>query len=266
MAEYLCNLCGKKNQFSGEPLERETPGCKRCGSSLRTRSLMYTFSIELFGTPLALPDFPKLKGLRGIGTSDSPQYSGHLAATFDYRNTFFDREPFLDLAHVPENEFGRYDFLISSEVFEHVPPPASRAFRNAAQMLKPEGLLVMTVPYEVEERDAREHYPDLFEYGFAGIGDRKVLVNRTRGGDYQVFEDPVFHRSDRGDSLEMRMFSEQTLRNFLNEAGFTNLKIHGENYPPFGIVHKEGWSLPIAARKGEFPRRPEVVRELPAQR
>lgn len=35
--------------------------------------------MELFGANLTLPDFPRVKSLRGIGTSDSSQYADRLA-------------------------------------------------------------------------------------------------------------------------------------------------------------------------------------------
>jgi SAM-dependent methyltransferase len=105
-----------------------------------------------------LPDFPRVKSLRGIGTSDSSQYAPRLAEVFDYRNTFYDREPRFDLGKRPD-EKETYDFVLSSDVFEHVAPPREQAFRNVYDMLKPNGVLVFTVPYEIEE--SAEHFPKI---------------------------------------------------------------------------------------------------------
>src|SRR5262249_10621202 len=159
---------------------------------------------------------------------------------FDYRNTFFDREPRFDIANPPPEEHGRYDFLISSEVFEHVQPPVERPFANAAALLKPTALLVLTTPYSLETRTAR-HYPDLHEFGFAQVGGRFVLVNRTRTGQMQVFENPIFHVGCSGDALEMREFAETDLQSLLAGAGFRSVRIYAENYSPFGIVRTENW-------------------------
>src|ERR1019366_2510859 len=101
VASFVCNLCGAENEYSGEPFEREKPSCSGCGSSVRTRGLMTALSTELFGMAMSLPDFPKVKSLRGMGTSDSPQYAKRLEEVFDYRNTFFDREPRFDLSAAP---------------------------------------------------------------------------------------------------------------------------------------------------------------------
>ena len=61
----------------------------------------------------------------------------------------------------------------------------------------------------------------------------------------------MFHGGP-GSTLEMRVFSEESLRALLVNAGFRELHIAVENSPVFGVEHKETWSLPIAARKGKF--------------
>jgi SAM-dependent methyltransferase len=146
--------------------------------------------MELFGVNLALPDFPRVRSIRGIGTSDPNQYASRLAEKLDYRNTFFNREPRFDIMNPAEEEIGKYDFLISSEVFEHVMAPVEQAFRNVHGLLKPSGVAVFTVPYSMEE-SMREHFPDLHQFGFAQVGDGVVLINRTRQGEIQVFEEGV---------------------------------------------------------------------------
>jgi hypothetical protein len=261
MIEFRCNICGRLNRREAAELGRETASCDKCGSSVRTRSLIHTLALELFGLPLALPDFPRVKSLRGIGLSDPSQYADGLAAKFDYRNTFYDREPRFDIVHPAADESGRYDFLISSEVFEHVPPPAETAFSNACRMLKQTGVLVLTVPYSLDAA-TREHYPDLHEYGMARVGDRVVLVNRQHDGRIEVFEDLVFHFGWGQPSLELREFSESGLRGALAGTGFCEVRIYSEDYPPFGIVHGESWSLPIAARKAPFAMGIDAARDI----
>ena len=179
MVEFTCNICGASNQCAKEQLTREASTCTACGSNVRTRSLMWLLSMELFGTALVLPDFPRIKSLRGIGMTDWNEYARRLGEKFDYRNTFYNREPKFDITNPPPEEFGRYDFLISSEIFEHVLPPRERAFENAHRLLKPNGVLILTVPYSLEA-SMLEHYPEIHEFGFAQVGGAMVLVNRTR--------------------------------------------------------------------------------------
>jgi len=243
--------------------DAEAATCARCGSNVRTRGLIRALTGELFGCGLTLPALPRLKSLRGIGTSDSDLYARLLEEKFDYLNTHFHREPRLDLGRVPEGETGRYDFALSSEVLEHVAAPVEMAFQNLSRMLRPNGVLVFTVPYSLQASTV-EHFPDLHEYNVTRVGDRHVLVNRTRDGQTQVFEDLVFHGGP-GATLEMRIFSECDLKAMLSAAGFCNIRIYSEEYPEFGIVRDGVCSLPIAARKGEFALRVEAARELTEQ-
>ncbi len=263
MPQFTCNICGKRNSYSGT-LEREHPACPGCRSNMRVRGLLYVLSMEMFGVAMILPDFPQLKSIRGVGTSDITACAIRLAGKFDYRNTFYDREPRLDIVNPPAEESGRYHFITSSEVFEHVLPPVERAFECAYELLGPSGLLVLTVPYSIETSTA-EHYPDLHEFGFAEVGSHVVLVNRTRSGELQVFENPVFHLGVGGKALEAREFSERDLRQAILAAGFSSMQIYAENYPPFGIVHSESWSLPMVARKGEWQFKADTIREMASE-
>lgn len=264
MAKFVCNICGAGNAWSGEPFEREKRSCASCGSNQRERALIGALAMELFGTRLALPHFPHVKSWRALGTSDSLSYATRLAEIFDYRNTFFDREPKLDLAKLnpadPAQSPGQYDFIISSEVFEHVAPPLEAAFRNAWSLLKPGGVLVFTIPYHLDP--AIEHFPELGEFGLADVGGRMVLVNRTATGELRIHEDLTFHLSGSGPSLEMRVCSEEMLRTALCAAGFTSVKIHGEACRPFGIVPAETWALPISARKGPYACSIDAMRDV----
>jgi len=192
---FTCNICGASCERPDTPPGREVPGCPKCGSTVRLRSLIALLSREIFGVELALPDFPVLKGVRGMGMSDPQELAERLAEKFDYLNTFYHQEPRLDIVEPAQDHLGRYDFILSSEVLEHVPTPVERAFANLNRMLKPDGLLLLTVPYKIEGRTA-EHFPELHEYALAAPGGRTVLVNRRRDGSFEVFENLSFHGGD----------------------------------------------------------------------
>jgi SAM-dependent methyltransferase len=262
--QFVCNVCGHPNQSEAVRLDRETPSCSSCASNVRTRGLIHALSMEIFGTSLALPDFPRVKSLRGLGTSDSSQYADRLAAKLDYRNTFHNREPRFDVADPGPEHTGQYDFLISSEVLEHVVPPALGAFENVYRTLKPHGVLVFTVPYSLELTMA-EHFPELHEFGLTQLGGRVHLVNRSLDGKVQVFDNLVFHRDGSGASLEMREFNESGLKELLTGAGFQSVRVYTEDYAAFGIVNSESWSLPIVARKGDFAFPVDAAREVVEQ-
>lgn len=230
---------------------------------MRTRGLIYVLSQELFGTALPLSDFPQVKSLRGLGASDSPLYADRLANRLDYRNTYFHREPRFDIANPPESEFGRYDFLVSSEVMEHVVSPVETAFQNACRMLKPSGVFVFTVPYSLEATTV-EHFGQLHDFGFARLSDRTLLINRTAQGETQIYDNLIFHGGD-GSTVEMREFSETGLKTLLAAAGFSEVRIDTQDHPEFGIVQRHAWSLPIAARKGPFALSRDAARDLAEQ-
>lgn len=247
---FTCNICGAECQRPTGGFGREVESCSACRSTVRVRALIAVLSRELFGASLALPDFPTLKGLRGFGMSDSPELAERLAAKFDYTNTFYHQAPRLDITQPSANDIGRYDFIISSEVMEHVPTPVERAFENLCRMLKPDGLLLLTVPYTIDGRTV-EHFPQLHRYALAAPGGQTVLVNRRADGALEVFENLVFHGGD-GSTLEMRVFSEPALRETLRAAGFDSVDVASADVPEFGVEHAETWSLPIAARKGRL--------------
>lgn len=244
---FTCNVCGAACVRPAE-MGRETPSCAQCGSTVRLRGMVALLSQELFGTQLALTDFPDLKGLRGFGMSDPPNFAAQIQKTFNYTNTFYHQPPTIDITHPDPDELGRYDFIISSEVLEHVPPPAEASFANVHRLLKPNGIFLLTVPYGINMQH-KEHFPELHEYALATPGGKTVLVNRRRDGSMEVFENLCFHGGD-GSTLEMRVFTEDTLKETLRTAGFGDVHIGTENVPEFGVEHAEAWSLPIIARKG----------------
>ena len=248
--KFTCNICGAVCERPAGSMGRETENCPECKSTLRLRALIALLSQEIFGLPLSLPEFPALKGIRGMGMSDSPELAALLAEKFDYTNTFYHQPPVFDVTRPDERDLARYDFIVSSEVMEHVPPPVENAFATLCRMLRPDGLLLLTAPYTLEGRTV-EHFPELHQYTLAAPGGRTVLVNRRRDGQIEVFENLVFH-GGHGSTLEMRVFTEGSLRAMLAEAGFASVYIATENWPDFGVEHAETWSLPLAARKGNF--------------
>jgi len=63
--------------------------------------------------------------------SDLPDVASRLADKFDYTNTFYHQEPSFDVTHPDVRDRGRYDFILSSEVMEHVPPPIETLSRRS---------------------------------------------------------------------------------------------------------------------------------------
>jgi SAM-dependent methyltransferase len=246
--DFVCNVCGGETfDCALKELPREARTCVHCGSSIRSRSVIHALSLALFGRSLSLPEFPADPSIVGLGLSDWVCYAKSLAEKFSYTNTFFHAEPFLDISAPITNAAETCDFLIASEVFEHVCPPVSRAFGGAFKLLKPGGNLVLTVPFS-NAAETVEHYPELHDYKIVQFGNEHVLVNRTASGRFEIFEKPVFHGGP-GTTLEMRIFSRDGLKRHLAAAGFENIRFLGKDAPQWGIVYNGPWSLPILAKR-----------------
>lgn len=173
-----------------------------------------------------------------------------LAEKLDYTNTFYHKEPKLDILNIDPRMEGTLDFLLSSEIFEHIPPPVSRAFVNARRLLKPGGVMIFTVPYTLKPQTV-EHFPELHDFTIVRDGGEYLLKNITPDGREQEYRNLKFHGGP-GSTLEMRVFSENGLREEFAKAGFGSVTIYGTPNFDYGIYYKESWSLPMSARIPEL--------------
>jgi SAM-dependent methyltransferase len=242
---YRCNVCGTGNAACLPALTREATSCVHCGSNVRFRAMAYLVAKEVLGRPALLPALRARRDLRGLGLSDAEAYARPLARKFDYENTYFHKAPRLDITAIDESRVGRYDFVIASDVFEHVAPPVAKAFANARRLLKPGGKFIFTVPFE-RDGDLIEHYPDLHDWSLAERDGQWTLTNVTRDGRRESFRDLVFHGGP-GATLEMRVFSRASVERAFAEAGFARVRVADEAWLPFGIHWSDAWSVPMVA-------------------
>ncbi|MCU1416829.1 MAG: Methyltransferase type 11 [Schumannella sp.] len=247
--DFQCNVCGYGN--TRVPLDlvqnREAASCASCSSSLRMRSVVHTLAMELFGQPLILPEFPEDRSIVGLGLSDWDGYAIGLASKLGYSNTYFHRQPYLDITDAAEHWLGRQRFVISSDVLEHIPVAGlDAAFLNSRRLLTPDGVCIFTVPFE-KTGETREHFPRLHDYRIDVTGGTAVLHNTTVDGEEEIFDDLVFHGGE-GDTLEMRMFTEPDLLRRIADAGFSSAEVRVPFAPEFGVLWNIDWAVPIVAR------------------
>jgi SAM-dependent methyltransferase len=178
----------------------------------------------------------------GIGMSDPDTYDSRLAKIINYQNTFLHKEPKLDITERRSDQ-KKYDFVISSEVFEHIEPPIRVAFENLHRLLNRGGFCVFTVPYSLNG-GMREHFADLFDYKIVKEKDQRVLINRTREGHEYRHSNLTFH-GGHGQTLEMRIFNREGLFEILKMASFANIHFHKIEKPEYGIVWNDTQPLPI---------------------
>ena len=108
-----------------------------------------------------------------------------LEQQLSYRNTYLHQEPRFDLTR-DRSPMGPLDFLIASEVLEHVEPPVSRAFRGAASNLKPPGFVLLTVPW-IFDGEPQGEIPELQDWKFCWHGDGWSIINRRWNGETDFF-------------------------------------------------------------------------------
>lgn len=246
MIKFECNICGHDNVIPASVSGREIASCHSCGSTLRMREIIHGLSIALFHKSLAINNFPMNKNISGIGLSDWDGYAIPLSEKLNYENTYYHKDPQLDITARPPQK-NIYDFIISSDVFEHVTPPVYTAFKNTFDLLKDDGVFVFSVPYTYEGHTV-EHFPNLHKFEIISKNGKKQLINTTKDNKKEVFKNLVFHGGE-GETLEMRVFAKNDLINMLNKAGFKSVKILDKPCYQHGIYTDLFWSRTIIASK-----------------
>ncbi len=245
---FFDNIHGDYDRVApGGEVGREATLGQSYGTYHRQRALVYALMRALNRHPVLAfnqPDF----SIRGCGLSDAWEVAEQLGKHFSYINTYFHKEPQLDIKRGSPN-FMNLDFITSSDVFEHVTPPIEDAFSTAYHMLKPGGVLVLTVPYVTTREETLEHFPDLYDWSVTRSENAYRLRNTTRSGERQEFGNLVFHGGE-GETLEMRVFALAHLRRLAADAGFGEIEILERDIPFFGIYNQQKlWSLPLILRK-----------------
>jgi SAM-dependent methyltransferase len=243
---FTCNLCGSEGVAENRGWPRDTATCTVCGSAARFRCLADIVARELFAADAPIPALPHRPDLVGAGMSDHPALAAALGRRLRYTNTFYHCEPRLDVS-APGEHAGRYDLVVCSEVFEHVPPPVEPAFAGLFELLRPGGLLVFSVPYHADG-ETREFFPGLHRYEVVAENGGHVLRNMTRDGRLEEFSDLIFHGGP-GETLELRDFALPDLLARFTAAGFADIRVHREPHFEHGVWWPgwDGW--PITARR-----------------
>ena len=247
---YTCNITGNKFDILDNDKNRE--GGLFYGYNVRFRAICYVLSKMLYNEIRILNNVEVNKDIKGIGMSDSG-WANICEEKFNYQNTFYHTNPYLDIyndEHV--NNYTNLDFIITSDVFEHINPypNVQIAFNNLYKMLKDNGFLVFSVPFSYGVH--KEHYPSLYDYEIKNINDDYILYNTTIDGKQEIFKDLVFHGGP-GSTLEMRVYSKNSVIEYLTNAGFKNIIFYDpneyEDMKNYGIFWENKSSLIISATK-----------------
>ena len=249
---FTCNVCGWRGLAPLSLISaRETSSCRKCGSTLRFRSIVNVLTKELnlknhlFNKSSI--DILDLKRIKGIGLSDSPVYANLLFDVFSYTNTFYHKEPKLDISDLSSWTGRKFDFVIASDVFEHIPIyDLEKSFFNLHLLLNKNGLLIFSVPYQ-KEIETIEHFPNLNKWNIFKKNKIWILENVNNKGEKETYRNLRFHGGE-GSTLEMRIFSLSDLFNRLKVSGFCKIKLFDLNKPDIGIINFRKDSFVITAR------------------
>lgn len=89
-----------------------------------------------------------------------------------------------DIQEMPQLEDASFDTILCSQVLEHVPRPAD-ALREFARVLRPDGILILTVPHLSVIHEAPHDYYRYTQYGLASLCEQTDLrvtrINATGG-------------------------------------------------------------------------------------
>jgi len=261
--QYICNLTRKT--FYVEEKDKHREGVSIFGSNSRIRALVYVMTRTLFGKCQILCNIAPNKNIKGIGMSDGHTLALKLTEKFNYKNTFYHKEPFLDIYNLEHIKiFNNLDFIISSDVFEHISPypDLQAAFNNLYKMLNSGGYLIFSVPFIYD--NYYEHFPTLYDYSinYNKETEKYYIKNKTIDGKEEILDkgktpsgetsDLCFHGGP-GSTLEMRIFSQDVLIKHLKDAGFQEITFYDPNeiidMQKYGIFWENKCSLVLSAKK-----------------
>lgn len=226
---FNCLICGIQNEIALSDLHREAGNCTGCGSSVRMREIVQAINLIVQRHPQRVSSV--------VGLSDADVLSSYLRSRSDliYTNTFIDEDPLLDISHPADFWKGRFDIVISSDVFEHVMPPLSKSLQGVGELLVPNGWLILTMPW-TKTGSSVEHYPWMRSYV---INDAGQVVATKIDGEEVFVNNPIFHGGP-GKTLEMRFMNIYSLIDTLEICGFKNIEVLEQDSLEIGIKRDHG--------------------------
>jgi SAM-dependent methyltransferase len=243
---FACNLCGEVNSYSGAQIHREMLFCRICGSTARFRGILLALQKHFFPNAAGAPirKLPPLKQYKGLGFSDWAGYVGEFNRIFDHIDTYLHKEPRLDLMDAHSvTAYGQFDYVICSEVLEHVVPPAIHAFEHLRTLVARGGALILSVPF-LEGYETIEHFPHLNQWEISTEDSTYVLNNVRPDGLREKLTGLQFHGGP-GTVLEMRIYGEQDLINRLRYAGFNEIEVIRPNLRSIGYLWEDHVESPM---------------------
>jgi hypothetical protein len=233
---FLCVACFRPSKSRPGAFGREGTNCFWCKATSRDRAMLLNIHVAFFSKLLKNPrSMPKI-----IGVSDGELLETRLKNVYgsNYQNYHYHQDPKLDITQVPADLHCMADIVSCTEVLEHVAPPVNLAFLGLRLLLRENGKLVLSVPHSDDSGVHVEHFPELIDTELL-LGEKPRLIGTLSDGRRVEFSDLIFHGGI-GSTLEYRVFSFQSLRSHILDAGFTKFRVN-RNFKILGIKW-EKWS------------------------
>ncbi|MSX34844.1 MAG: methyltransferase domain-containing protein [Actinobacteria bacterium] len=211
-----CALCGHRDAALTQPI-REGESCPRCGSSWRTRATALLIMRGLGIEPRPMLELEPDHRRHGLGISDNPEMARFFYRCFNYSNSQLDVHPIVDLLNPQSSMQGLYDFVICSDVLEHVPPSAERAIASLASFLRPGGIAMVSVP--VSGGETEEYYPDITDWSML---DGELHWTDASGASH-IDNDPEIHGGD-GLTIAFRTWGAEDFERAVLSNGFSSIE------------------------------------------
>ena len=234
---FVCCACFRPTFAIKTKSGREALNCYWCKSTSRERAIFFQIHKQYFLKKVRHP----FRNLKILGVSDGYLTSTILKKIYKnrYTNFHYHMDPKLDITNVTIDLKSSSDIVSCSEVLEHVEPPIQKAFNGLYQLLKPDGVLILSVPHTDLNGKHVEHFPVMSESHISTRESGFVLKGISSDGKVLEFEGLTFHGGV-GATLEYRIFSQQSLLEYLGLSGFRSFKINRNN-KALGIIW-EPWS------------------------
>jgi hypothetical protein len=233
-----CAVCGHPVDIDKGPLHRELQTCADCGSCPRFCGLALGVQKLVHDGPWERPlcDLADLRAVIAIGISDDDRLARVFEEKFSYTNTFFHKEPHLDICSKESCSGYRADLIICSDVIEHTASAPMIALSNMFHMLTPGGGLVLSAPtFSLDS--TIEWYGGMADMEISEEAGRPIVRWRNKRGTVYVDTDPVFHGGP-GQVLELRLISHSELLAVARSVGFIGDTLE--------FAPEWGYSWPIA--------------------
>jgi SAM-dependent methyltransferase len=224
---WKCVLCAYQNSDHRKP-SREKSNCMNCGSTWRARAVALNVLIQLGYPPQSYPEIKSDWSRVGLGISDDVAIASVIPTKFLYSNTYYDAFPSLDIRKIPKTALYGFEFVICSDVLEHIDVKLADAVKGVSRLLKPNGFAVLSVPV-VKNSRRNEFYPKLSTFKIEG---GKVFWEDTEGS-FHIDRKPEFH-GGRGQNLAFREFTEMGFEGLLLKNGFQTVS-RGSTSAEFGV-------------------------------